>query len=95
MSGLRTSLFAMVIGMPVVTTAFAENKSHSHSGAASSINVSSSADAVSNWTRREWRAAKVKWSKEKLKWGSCQRQATGKRLSGRENWSFLYRCMTK
>ena len=50
---------------------------------------------VSKWTQKQWDAAKAKWSKEKVKWADCQKQADGKKLSGRESWSFLYSCMTK
>ena len=50
---------------------------------------------VSKWTRKQWSAAKAKWSEETMKWNDCQTQATGKKLSGRKSWPFLYDCMTK
>jgi hypothetical protein len=50
---------------------------------------------VSKWTQKQWDAAKAKWSKEKVKWAGCQKQANEKKLSGRESWSFYYDCMTK
>jgi hypothetical protein len=33
-------------------------------------------DDVSKWTQKQWNAAKAKWSKEKVKWGDCQTQAS-------------------
>jgi hypothetical protein len=50
---------------------------------------------VSKWTQEQWDAAKAKWSEEKVVWADCQKEANNKNLSGRESWSFLYRCMTK
>jgi hypothetical protein len=50
---------------------------------------------VSKWTRKQWNAAKAKWSEETTKWNDCQTQAKGKKLSGRKSWQFLYDCMTK
>jgi len=58
---------------------------------APAINV----EDVSKWTQKQWDAAKAKWSKEKVKWADCQKQADVKKLAGRESWSFLYTCMTK
>jgi hypothetical protein len=56
--------------------------------------MSSKIDDVSNWTSEQWNNAKVEWAKEKEKWTDCQKQADGKKLSGRESWSFLASCMT-
>jgi hypothetical protein len=56
--------------------------------------ASSTADDVSKWTNKQWNAAKAKWSKEKEKWGSCNKQATEQKLTGRQSWSFIYTCMT-
>jgi hypothetical protein len=50
---------------------------------------------VSNWTRKQWHAAKVRWREEKDAWNSCQNEAKAQSLSGRKNWQFLYDCMTK
>ena len=50
---------------------------------------------ISNWTKKQWYAAKAKWIKEKVKWADCQMQAIEKKLSGRKSWEFLYSCMTK
>ena len=50
---------------------------------------------VSNWTHKQWRAAKVRWREEKDAWNSCQNEAKAQSLSGRKNWQFLYDCMTK
>src|SRR6516165_8800788 len=35
---------------------------------------------VSKWTRKQWNAAKAKWSEETTKWSDCQTQAKGKKL---------------
>ena len=52
-------------------------------------------DDVSKWTQKQWDTAKAKWSKEKTKWASCQKQSDEQKLSGRKSWQFLYDCMTK
>jgi hypothetical protein len=49
---------------------------------------------VENWTTEQWNAAKADWAKDKIKWADCQQQSTGRKLAGRESWSFLYTCMT-
>ncbi len=54
----------------------------------------STTEDVSKWTQKQWDAAKAKWAKQKDKWNSCNRQATDKKLSGRDSWSFIYTCMT-
>jgi hypothetical protein len=50
---------------------------------------------VSNWTRKQWRAAKAKWQEEKTAWNGCQSEAKAQSLSGRKSWQFLYDCMTR
>jgi hypothetical protein len=45
-------------------------------------------------TTDQWEAAKAKWSEERSKWAGCQQLATDQKLTGRESWAFLYRCMT-
>jgi hypothetical protein len=54
----------------------------------------SKAAEVEKWTIEQWDAAKATWAKEKVKWTSCQQMATDQKLTGRESWAFLYRCMT-
>lgn len=54
----------------------------------------STAAEVEKWTIEQWDAAKATWAKEKEKWSGCQQQATDQKLTGRESWAFLYRCMT-
>jgi hypothetical protein len=56
--------------------------------------VSSAAEDVSKWTRKEWAAARAKWAKEKDKWADCRKQAKDQSLKGRKSWSFLSSCMT-
>jgi hypothetical protein len=77
------------------TAAFAQQPAHPHRGETPSVTLSGAVHAVSSWTRKEWLAAKAKWSQEKSKWAACQREASRKKLSGRSDWSFLYDCMTK
>jgi len=57
--------------------------------------VSSKVEDVSKWTRKQWEAAKAKWSKETTKWSNCQKKADDQKLSGQKSWQFLYDCMTK
>jgi hypothetical protein len=55
--------------------------------------VASTVADVGNWTTEEWNAAKAKWSKENTKWAECEQQATDQKLTGRDSWVFLYKCM--
>ena len=48
---------------------------------------------IENWTEAQWDAAKAKWMVENAKWGECERQATDQKLTGRQSWVFLYKCM--
>ena len=50
---------------------------------------------VEKWTQKEWDNAVKEWAQDKGKWAVCQEQSKAKKLSGRESWSFLYRCMTQ
>ena len=55
----------------------------------------STAPKVENWTKRQWNAAKQKWSRDRAKWNACNQDTKDRRLSGRKSWSYLYDCMTK
>jgi hypothetical protein len=59
-----------------------------------SASASKAADDVSRWTRRQWNAAKAKWSQERTKWDACNRKATAQKLTGRRSWSFIANCMS-
>jgi len=59
-----------------------------------SSTTSSKIDDVSKWTSKQWNAAKAKWAKEKQKWADCEKQSKELKLSGRQSWSFLAKCMT-
>jgi hypothetical protein len=48
---------------------------------------------VEKWTADQWDAAKAKWSKENSKWSGCEQQASDQKLTGRQSWVFLYKCM--
>jgi hypothetical protein len=54
----------------------------------------SKAAEVEKWTIEQWDAAKAKWAEEKVKWSACRQLATDQKLTGRQSWAFLYRCMT-
>jgi hypothetical protein len=55
--------------------------------------ASSAVADVEKWTTDEWEAAKAKWSAESAKWGDCEQQATDQKLTGRQSWIFIYKCM--
>jgi hypothetical protein len=55
--------------------------------------ASSTVTNVEKWTNDEWEAAKAKWSAENAKWGGCEQQATDQKLTGRQSWVFIYKCM--
>ena len=48
---------------------------------------------IENWTEAQWEAAKAMWMRENAKWTECERQATDQKLTGRQSWVFLYKCM--
>ena len=96
MSKIRTIVVSIAIaGAVVAGMAFAPGVSSAQSTSQSMTDKAKSAtEDVSKWTQKQWNAAKAKWVKQKDKWNSCNKQATDKKLSGRESWSFLYTCMT-
>jgi hypothetical protein len=55
--------------------------------------ASSAVADVEKWTTDEWEAARAKWSAESAKWGDCEQQATDQKLTGRQSWIFIYKCM--
>jgi len=96
MTRVRASiLWITVLTLLAGTPAFAQNQTNPQSTTTSTATLSTAAEDLSNWTRKQWAAVKAKWAKEKVKWADCQRQGNKKKLSGRKNWSFLYDCMTK
>ena len=88
---LRSASAAIVIFAFVAGAALAQSAAPS---SAPSSTTSSKIDEVSKWTSKQWNAAKAKWAKEKQKWADCQKQSKELKLSGRQSWSFLARCMT-
>ena len=50
---------------------------------------------VEKWTKKEWNNAVKEWAKDEAKWAGCREQSKARKLSGRKNWSFLYRCMSE
>ena len=55
--------------------------------------AATTSEKIEGWTVKQWNAATVEWAKDKTEWASCQKQVSGKKLSGRASWSFLYDCM--
>ena len=78
-----------------ITLAFAQGQTAPQSSDKPAAAVSAKIEDISNWTKKQWYAAKAKWIREKAKWADCQKQATAEKLSGRKSWPFLYECMTK
>ena len=96
MTRLRTSILSIALLTLVATTsAFAQNQTPPQTTAKPTAALSTKMEDISNWTKKQWYAAKAKWIKEKVKWADCQTQASEKKLSGRKSWQFLYDCMTK
>lgn len=96
MTQIRTSILSLALLMLVATaSAFAEDQAPARTTAKPIAVVSAKMEDISNWTKKEWYAAKAKWVKEKVKWADCQTQTVEKKLSGRKSWPFLYSCMTK
>ena len=95
MTPMRTSILSIAL-LTLVTTAsaVAQNQTPSET-APKPAAVSPKIEDVTNWTKKQWYAAKAKWIKEKVKWADCQTQAVDQKLSGRKSWVFLYNCMTK
>jgi len=52
-------------------------------------------DGVSTMTRRQWNAARERWSQEKDKWASCNREARRQKLTGANRWTHVGKCMIK
>jgi len=55
--------------------------------------VSSTADEVKDWTLKKWNAMQHEWRKNRAKWDTCNRQASGQKLTGKASWTFIYDCM--
>jgi hypothetical protein len=102
----RASLLAIVAVSCLGGAAFAQSQTPpaaapapaaAPSSPSSSVSATASAttEDVSKWTRKQWNAAKAKWTQEKDKWAGCRKQAGAQKLAGRASWQFLYDCMTK
>jgi hypothetical protein len=100
MSHMRVHVFTIVFaGLIGVGAALAQTptarpasqsapKIHAHAGELSK------AAQVEKWTTKQWTTAKAKLAREKVKWAECQHQSSGRDLTGRKSWAFLYDCMT-
>jgi len=96
MTHIRTSILSVALLMLVATgSAFAEDQTPAKPEAKPAAAVVAKIEDISNWTKKQWYAAKAKWVKEKVKWTDCQTQVVEKKLYGRKSWPFLYGCMTK
>lgn len=102
MNSTRAALAAAVVlaGIAASGIAFAQAPTSSPAptpAPASSTPTSSEPSMLmqmETWTKTQWNAAQKEWAKDKAKWADCQKQSETQKLSGRENWSFLYQCMT-
>ncbi len=102
MNSTRTTLAAIIVlaGIAVSGVATAQSpatppaKTTAPASSAATSNEPSAATRVENWTQKQWNAARAEWAKDKAKWAGCQKQSETQKLSGRDNWSFLYQCMT-
>ncbi len=102
MNNIRTSLATVIVlaGIAVSGVATAQSpaippaKTTEPAASGATSNEPSMATRVENWTQKQWNAARAEWAKDKAKWAGCQMQSETRKLSGRENWSFLYQCMT-
>ncbi len=96
MTRVRISILSITVLTLVATApAFTQSQTQPQSTAKPAATSATKMEDVSKWTQKQWNAAKAKWSKQKVKWADCQKQASKKKLSGRESWSFHYNCMTK
>ena len=90
----RAAILSMVIlAQLAAPAAVAQTHTRHHAKAGSTLTAK--INDASNWSRRQWQAAKAKWSHETARWSDCRKQANRKSLSGRKSWTFLYNCMTK
>jgi len=101
MSHIRSCLTAVVVAVIMNSSAVIAQTpvpspatKPAPTAATSSSSKPSTATQVETWTRKQWEAAKKEWAKDKAKWADCQKQSKAQKLSGRKNWSFLYKCMT-
>ena len=96
MNWMRTALLSIALLMAAAAaSALAQYQAAPQSSDKPAAAVSAKIEDISNWTKKQWYAAKAKWVKEKAKWANCQKQAAEEKLSGRKSWPFLYGCMTK
>jgi uncharacterized protein YpmB len=90
MSILSIALLTLV----ATASAFAQAQTPPQTAEKPATALATKMEDISNWTKKQWYAAKAKWVKQKAKWADCQAQAIEKKLSGRKSWPFLYSCMT-
>jgi hypothetical protein len=90
MSILSIALLMLVASVP----AFAQNPLPPQTAEKPAAALAVRIEEISNWSKKQWYAAKAKWVKEKVKWTDCQARAIEQKLAGRKSWPFLYSCMT-
>ena len=96
MTQIRLSiLWVALLTLVATASVFAEEPAPPKTEGRPAAILATKMEDISNWTKKQWYAAKAKWVKEKVKWADCQTQAADKKLSGRKSWPFLYSCMTK
>jgi hypothetical protein len=93
---LARSIPAAVLALALASSglALAQTPPASTSPPASS-SPSTTAEDVSNWTKKKWAEMKAKWAKEKVKYADCRKQAKDQKLTGTKGWSFTADCMSK
>lgn len=96
MTQIRISILAIaLLALAATASAFAEEPAPLKTATKPVAVLATKMEDISNWTKKQWYAAKAKWVKEKIKWADCQTQAVDKKISGRKSWPFLYECMKK
>ena len=94
---MANCMFALALLAPTLVSAQSvttpKSDTTTRSDRAKTDTVSSSVADVQNWTNKQWQAAKLEWSKDKVKWADCRAQADRQHLVGHKSWGFLYTCM--
>lgn len=90
---LLVSAALVVLTIAAGSAAVAQSTSPNPTTPNPSPTVSSTADQVKDWTLKKWNAMKREWREDKVKWDTCNRQASDQKLKSRASWTFIYDCM--
>jgi hypothetical protein len=93
--GLSTVALASLIGVGAASAQAPSSPpaQNSPSTTTAPTSASSTVAEIEKWTTDEWEAAKAKWSAENAKWADCEQRASDQKLTGRQSWIFIYKCM--